>query len=195
MTERKKTCWLLAGFLCLALWPTASAQETRWETLMADAVKAYQQADYAKAEKLLLAALKEAEKSGEQVLRLAVSLLALGRVYHAQGNYAEAEPLHQRALAIREKALGPEHADVAQSPNNLALLYKTQGKYAEAEPLYQRARAIWEKALGPEHPHVATALEDYADLLRKMDRDAEAEKLEARAQAIRAKHTQENPPN
>ncbi len=30
-------------------------------------------------------------------------------IYRAQGRYAEAEPLDQRALAIGEKALGPEH--------------------------------------------------------------------------------------
>ena len=68
------------------------------------------------------------------------------------GQYAEAEPLLQRALQIREKALGPEHPDVATSLNNLAVLYRAQGRYAEAEPLYQRALKIREKALGPEHP-------------------------------------------
>ena len=52
----------------------------------------------------------------------------------AQGKYAEAEPLFKRALAIREKALGKDHPDVATSLNNLALLYDSQGKYAEAEP-------------------------------------------------------------
>lgn len=35
----------------------------------------------------------------------------------------EAEPLYRRALAIQEKALGPEHADVAVSLNNLANVY------------------------------------------------------------------------
>jgi tetratricopeptide (TPR) repeat protein len=50
-----------------------------------------------------------------------------------------------------EKALGPEHPNVATSLNNLAALYKAQGRYAEAEPLYRRALEIWEKALGPEH--------------------------------------------
>jgi len=45
-----------------------------------------------------------------------------------------------RALAIREKALGAEHPDVAQSLNSLAgLYYYNQGKYAEAESLYRRA--------------------------------------------------------
>jgi len=30
--------------------------------------------------------------------------------------YKEAEPLYQRALAIREQSLGPEHPEVATSP-------------------------------------------------------------------------------
>ncbi len=81
-----------------------------------------------------------------------------------QGNYGEAEPLYRRSLAILEKALGPEHPDVATSLNNLALLYKTLGNYAEAEPLYRRSLAIWEKALGPEHPDVATSLNNLAAL-------------------------------
>ena len=70
------TRWLSVGLLCLGLWPmvAASDQETRWDSIMADAGKAYRQADYAEAEKLLLAALKEAEKFGDQDPRLANSL-------------------------------------------------------------------------------------------------------------------------
>ena len=75
------------------------------------------------------------------------------------GKYADAIPLAQRALAIREKALGPDHPDVALSLNNLALLYRNQGRYAEAEPLYKRSLAIREKALGPDHPDVARVAE------------------------------------
>ncbi len=37
---------------------------------------------------------------------------------------ADAEPLYKRALAIWEKALGPEHPHVAASLNNLAELYR-----------------------------------------------------------------------
>jgi hypothetical protein len=54
-------------------------------------------------------------------------------LYQAQGRYTEAEPRYQRALAIYEKVLGPEHPEVARSLNNLALLSYTQGQYAEAE--------------------------------------------------------------
>jgi tetratricopeptide (TPR) repeat protein len=74
-------------------------------------------------------------------------------LYRDQGKYAEAEPLHVRALAIREKALGPDDPDVADSLNNLGLIYDGQGRSAEAEPLFQRALAILKKASGPDHPN------------------------------------------
>jgi tetratricopeptide (TPR) repeat protein len=54
-------------------------------------------------------------------------------------------------LGIREKALGPDHPDMATSLNNLAMLYRTKGNYAEAEVLLKRALAIKKKALGPDH--------------------------------------------
>jgi len=37
-----------------------------------------------------------------------------------QDRYADAEPLCKRALAIREKMLGPDHPTVAGSLNDLA---------------------------------------------------------------------------
>jgi tetratricopeptide (TPR) repeat protein len=93
----------------------------------------------------------------------------------------------------REKALEPEHPDVATSLDNLANLYGTQGLYAEAEPLYKRSLAVVEKALGPKHPYLATILEKYADILRKIGREADAVKLEGQAQKIHNKHVREKP--
>ena len=76
-----------------------------------------------------------------------------------EGKYAQAIPLAERALAIREKILGKEHRDTAQSLNNLAELYHDMGSYDKAEPLYKRALAIKEKVLGSQHPHTATSLQ------------------------------------
>ena len=59
----------------------------------------------------------------------------LGIVANAAGEHPEAKRLHERALAIREKALGPDHPHVATTCNNLAGLCYAEGKYAEAEPL------------------------------------------------------------
>jgi tetratricopeptide (TPR) repeat protein len=107
----------------------------------------------------------------------------LTELYQA-GRFSEAIPLADRALAIREKALGPDHPDVATSLNTLAELYREQGRYADAEPLYQRALAISEKARGPDHPDVATLLNNLAELYRAQVRYADAEPLDRRALAI-----------
>jgi tetratricopeptide (TPR) repeat protein len=127
---------------------------------------------------------------------VAASLNNLAALYYTQGCYVQAEPLYQRALAISEKALGPEHPDMAASLNNLAGLYKAQGRYVDAEPLYQRSLAIeaeplyqrslviWEKALGSEHPDVATSLNNLATLSRAQGRYAQAEPLLRRSLAI-----------
>ena len=40
-------------------------------------------------------------------------LKSLAELYRANGRNAEAEQLYKRALAIGEKALGPDHPDVA----------------------------------------------------------------------------------
>ncbi|WP_275044454.1 tetratricopeptide repeat protein [Lyngbya aestuarii] len=50
-----------------------------------------------------------------------------------------------RSVAIREKALGENHPDVAITLNNLALFYTFQGRYSEAEPLFQRYRELLKK--------------------------------------------------
>ncbi len=76
---------------------------------------------------------------------MAASLNNLAALYQKQGHYAEAEPLYQRSLAIREKALGPEHPDVAKNLDNLALLYQAQGRYAEALGSIRKAAAILER--------------------------------------------------
>jgi tetratricopeptide (TPR) repeat protein len=125
------------------------------------------------ARQLVEGQLDEAETLNKKVIAL----------YQA-GKYADATELAEREVAIREKALGFEHPDVAASLNNLAELYRVQGSYAEAEPLYTRALAIREKALGPAHPDVAQSLNELAGLYRAQGRNADAELLQKRTQAI-----------
>jgi tetratricopeptide (TPR) repeat protein len=101
--------------------------------------------------------------------------------------FAEAEPLYKRALAILEKALGPDHPDVATALNNLANLYPARGRYTDAEPLLRRALGIYEKACGPDHPNVATSLFSLASLYMWQGRYTDAEPLFRRALTIREK--------
>ena len=51
------------------------------------------------------------------------AIVLLGNVNYDAGRYAEAEPLYQQALSIRQGSLPKGHPDIALSLNNLALLY------------------------------------------------------------------------
>ena len=70
--------------------------------------------------------------------------------------------MYERALQIREKALGPEHPDTVTSLNNLAALHQDMGAPAKAVPLYERVVKIKEKTPGPDHPDTAISLTNLA---------------------------------
>ena len=59
-----------------------------------------------------------------------------------QGKYEEAEPLYQRALAIREHTLPPDHPYIAGILDNYASLLHGLNRLHEAQALEQRATAI-----------------------------------------------------
>lgn len=101
-----------------------------------------------------------------------------------RGQYAKAEPFYQRALHLREQALGSDHPDVASSLNYLGVLYFEQGKYAAVEPLYLRALEIREQVLGLDHLDVAYSLNNLANLYWTRQRYEEAESLYVRALEI-----------
>lgn len=100
------------------------------------------------------------------------------------GEYASAEPLYRRALAIGEKTLGPDNPNVATGLSNLGALLQAEGDYAGAEPLYQRALTIHERAFGPDHPSVATDLNNLGLLLEANGNYPGAESLYRQALAI-----------
>jgi hypothetical protein len=101
--------------------------------------------------------------------------------------YAAALPLFERALVIREKALGPEHPDTAVSLNNIGRMLQDRGDLTGARPLLERALAITEEALGSEHPDTAEKLNNLANLLRDQGSLSGARRLYERALAISEK--------
>jgi tetratricopeptide (TPR) repeat protein len=123
--------------------------------------------------------------SPDQVPTLAYLLHKAGSYLEQRAQYKQAELLDQRALQLREQALGPDHLDVAGPLINLANVYAFQGKYEKAEPLYQRALHIREQGLGSLHPDVAVLLHDLADLYADQNKYKEAELLYQRALQIR----------
>jgi tetratricopeptide (TPR) repeat protein len=99
-----------------------------------------------------------------------------GVALEGRASYSDAIPLLQRALAINEKVLGPDHPDTAEILNNLAGLYESQGNYPAALPLLQRALSIYEKVLGPDHPTTAIVRGNYTSLQERTTAPPNAQK-------------------
>ena len=99
---------------------------------------------------------------------------SLAETHRSDGKLDRAESLLRSSLAVREKALGTEHPDVAASLNNLGVFYYGRHQYAMAEPLFQRALVIWEKAFGAEHQNVARGLRHLAEVYGAQDRYRQA---------------------
>ena len=76
---------------------------------------------------------------------------------NAQGKYAQAQPLYEKALEIRRRLLTDDHPDTANSYNNVAANLNAQGKYAQAQPLYEKALEIHRRLLTDDHPDTAEA--------------------------------------
>jgi len=70
----------------------------------------------------------------------------LALLYNSQGKYAEAEPLYKHALAIDEKALGPDRLVVATFLQNYAASLRKSKRGTEADQMEDRARTIRAKA-------------------------------------------------
>ncbi len=75
-----------------------------------------------------------------------------------QGDFVEARPLLEEALAARRRVLGARHKDTVGSLNNLGMVLADQGDYAGARPLMEEAVEIRRQVLGDDHPDTATVL-------------------------------------
>lgn len=63
----------------------------------------------------------------------------------------------REAAELQERTLGPQHADLAETLNNLAIVSERQGHIADAERCYRRAADIAAVALPASHPFVTTS--------------------------------------
>jgi CHAT domain-containing protein/Flp pilus assembly protein TadD len=108
-------------------------------------------------------------------------------VFFSLRKLQEAEKYYLDSKAIREKVLGKEHPDYANSLSRLASLYRGLGDYEKALSHMLEFKAIREKNLGKEHPDYASSLNNLAILYREMGDYEKAEPLALEALAIRQK--------
>jgi tetratricopeptide (TPR) repeat protein len=115
--------------------------------------------------------------------RVAELCTAVGRALQTAGDLRGARSWHVRALAIRERVLGPDHRLTVESLGGLAHVLFDCGEFDAARPLYERALAVRERVLGPHHPDTGEILNDLGILLHAQGEPAARPLLE-RALAI-----------
>ncbi len=181
--------WLLLTLslvLCGADCGLAEDGQTAFEDAHEQSIELYNSGKYVEAVEAAKHALNLAEQA-EDVRLTTTALHSLGKALHAAGRPAEAVPILQRNLALREKSFGPEHEMTASACNALAGLYHDLGRLAEAEKFYRRVLAIDEKEMEPDDATVARDVNNLGLLLLDAGRYAEAETLLLRSRDIRVK--------
>jgi tetratricopeptide (TPR) repeat protein len=164
LSNREKAIETLIGQRNTALQQTTRWEQARWEVEPLDALATVW--------------------ADNDSTRSAWVLHLVGWFWSVLAEWARAEPLMRRALAIDEASFGQQHPKVAIRLNNLAQLLQDTNRLDEAEPLIRRALAIDEASLEAQHPNVAIRLNNLAQLLQETNRLDEAEPLMRRVLAI-----------
>jgi TonB family protein len=81
-------------------------------------------------------------------VNLAVTIDRLAIIYYREGKSANAEELYKNALAVREKAFGPETVQVAGTLYALGDFYRARRQYDRALDTYKRSLLIYGRASG-----------------------------------------------
>ena len=150
--------------LLLAVATLALAEADPWLEQMVTGNRLRLSGDAASAEKFYLTALEFARSLGEDHVRYGQTLNNLAGVYQDRGDYARAEPLLLRALAVQEEALGPMHHEVALCLTNLGALYGAMHRLPDAEAAYRKAISVSERQRGAGEGQLAIALGDLGAL-------------------------------
>ncbi len=108
-----------------------------------------------------------------------------GWLEQRQGHYARALADHQRALEIRERALGEAHPDVALSHTNIGIVLGRLGAHERAREHLQRALALYEASVGADHPYTANALNSLGVAHARVDDFARAREYFQRTRELR----------
>ncbi len=102
----------------------------------------------------------------------------------AQGKYAQAQPLLEKALDVKRRLLSDDNPETAESYNNVAYILGKQGKYAQAQPLFEKALEIYRRLLSDNHPETALSYNNVAYNLNAQGKYAQAQPLFEKALEI-----------
>jgi len=128
-------------------------------------------------------ALKIAENTGDERL-LATVLGGLGATLVDLEEFARAQPVLRRSLALFEKTSGPDSIEAGEAANNLAMVYRKNGDLAQAQSQLERALPLLQKYLGNGNAVLALALNNMFIVLAEQKQWDNAEPYVLRALEI-----------
>jgi tetratricopeptide (TPR) repeat protein len=147
------------------------------ETAQAEGERAMASANFREAERVLLAALRDAEQRHLRDVEIAAILDDLGATEMVLANYPDAERLLSRSVSLYTRIQGGAGPGVAEAETRLAELYVVEGRPREASALIDRVLAILQVDPAPDALKVALATCDLALVRRLEHRYREAESL------------------
>jgi len=119
----------------------------------------------------------------------------IGSTYLSLGLFGEAQQQLERAVEIRQRVLGKEHADTLSAMEELAEIYRTQGKYAPAEALLTNALEIQHRLKRDEAPETLATVHELARIASDLHGDyARAELLYSKNLAVQRRVLGESDP-
>jgi CHAT domain-containing protein/Tfp pilus assembly protein PilF len=149
------------------------------------------EAQYASAEAEARAVLTRAETThGRESVEaaLALDLLIELYVYGDRVRDPVADEYASRAIAIKEKVLGPDHPHLAITLRLIGHLMEARADFTRARQFHERSVAIHRKTMGTEPRQESSALAALAGSLAKTGDFAQARSVQEEALAIRQKY-------
>ena len=137
--RQPQTAAVLAAVLaCQSFMPSHAAlseAQKSWERLQKQGTNAFVTMEYGVSERALTAAMGKARSFPAGDVRLAQSCGELGRLLSVRARFAEAEPLLEEELAIKEEAAGGENGALIPTMGALIRFYLEHGTASKADPL------------------------------------------------------------
>jgi serine/threonine protein kinase/tetratricopeptide (TPR) repeat protein len=147
-------------------------------------VVGYQAGNFASAQRWSTIAEAVLQRLGGHELLQSWLLNNLGCVYDLRGDRQAQLRAHEKALALKEKALGRDHPDVAVSEGNVSIALAGLGRNQEALTHVDRSILVLETGLGSGHPDLAVQLSNRGEILNNLGRYREARQSFERARVI-----------
>ena len=126
------------------------------------------------------------QKYKENSASIASVITNLAELCRRKGDLARAESLHLEAIADKERELGPTHASLVISLNDLALVLRDLKRFDDAVPPLERALGLARQNAAPgARADLGTTLHNLADVQSSRAKQVDALKLFEEALTLR----------